>query len=72
MMLRSYGGISAHAPDGRLYIIRPQLPEWLDRIEVLGMRVGQARVDLTFTSQGGVTAVQVPRKEGDIEVLIRQ
>ena len=72
LMLRSYGGISAHAPDGRLYIIRPELPEWLDRIEVLGMRVGQARVDLTFTSQGGVTAVQVPRKEGDIEVLIRQ
>jgi glycogen debranching enzyme len=72
MMLRSYAGISADAPDGKLYIIRPQLPAWLDHIEIVGMRVGQAKVDLTFTSREGVTATQVPRKEGDVEVLIRQ
>jgi len=52
--------------------VRPQLPEWLERIEIVGMRVGKARVDLTFSSREGVTATQVPRKEGDIEVLIRQ
>jgi glycogen debranching enzyme len=72
MMLRSYAGISADAPDRKLYIIRPQLPAWLDRIEIVGMRVGQAKVDLTFTSREGVTATQVRRKEGDVEVLIRQ
>jgi len=71
-MLRSYGGISADAPAGKLDIVRPQLPEWLERIEIVGMRVGKARVDLTFSSREGVTATQVPRKEGDIEVLIRQ
>lgn len=72
LMLRSYGGISADAPAGKLDIVRPQLPEWLERIEIVGMRVGKARVDLTFSSREGVTATQVPRKEGDIEVLIRQ
>ncbi|MFL5799504.1 MAG: glycogen debranching N-terminal domain-containing protein [Actinomycetota bacterium] len=72
LMLRSYGGITADAPNGVLYIHRPNLPAWLDQIEVLGMRVGEARVDLTFTRTKGVTAVQVPRKEGDLEVLIRQ
>jgi glycogen debranching enzyme len=72
LMLRSYAGITADAPDGKLYIIRPQLPQWLERIEILGMRVGKARVDLTLSSRDGVTATQVPRKEGDIEVLIRQ
>lgn len=71
LMLRTYGGMIADAPEGKLYIVRPQLPDWLDRIEILGMRVGQARVDLTFSSRDGVTATQVPRKEGDIEVLIR-
>jgi len=71
LMLRSYGGMTADAPDGKLYIVRPQLPEWLERIEITGMRVGSARLDLTFTSRDGVTAAQVPRKEGDIEVLIR-
>jgi glycogen debranching enzyme len=71
LMLRSYGGITADAPNKRLYIVRPQLPEWLERIEVLGMRVGSARIDLTFSSRDGVTSTQVPRKEGELEVLIR-
>ncbi|MGH2676730.1 MAG: amylo-alpha-1,6-glucosidase [Actinomycetota bacterium] len=72
LMIRSYAGLSADAPNGRLYIDRPHLPSWLDRIEILGMRVGQARLDLVFSSRGGVTATEVPRKEGDVEVLIRQ
>jgi glycogen debranching enzyme len=72
LMLRSYGGITADAPNGVLYIHRPSLPAWLEQIEVLGMRVGKARVDLTFTRTDDVTSVQVPRKEGDLEVLIRQ
>lgn len=71
MMLRSYAGMTADAPDGKLYIVRPQLPEWLERCEVMGMRVGGARVDLTLSTRDGVTATQVPRKEGEIEVLVR-
>ena len=65
-------GLSADAPNGRLYIDRPRLPDWLERVEVLGMRIGEARLDLVFTNRGGVTATEVPRKEGEIEVLIRQ
>jgi hypothetical protein len=70
-MLRSYGGMTADAPDGKLYIVRPRLPDWLESIEIIGMRVATARLDLTFTSREGVTATQVPHKEGDIEVLIK-
>jgi glycogen debranching enzyme len=72
LMIRSYGGLSADAPNGILYIDRPRLPSWLDRIEILDLRVGEARLDLVFTNNDGVTATEVPRKEGDLEVLIRQ
>jgi glycogen debranching enzyme len=72
LMLRSYGGLSADAPKRRLFIVRPQLPAWLDHMEIVGMRVGSARVDLTLSRKDGVTAIQVPRKEGELEVLIRQ
>ncbi len=72
LMIRSYGGLSADAPNGQLFIERPRLPAWLDRMEVQGLRVGEARLDLVFTNNQGVTATEVPRKEGDIEVLIRQ
>jgi glycogen debranching enzyme len=72
LMVRSYAGLSADAPNNRLYIDRPRLPEWLERVEINGMRIGGDRLDLVFTNNQGVTATEVPRKHGDIEVLIRQ
>ena len=72
LMVRSYGGFSADAPRGVLYIDRPRLPSWLQRIEILGMRVGDARLDLVFSNNDGVTATEIPRKDGELEVLIRQ
>ena len=72
LMIRSYGGITAKAPEGTLEIIRPRLPAWLPQVELNGMRVGRARVDLRFTNNDGVTAVEVPRKDQGLEVLIRQ
>ncbi|MGH2740745.1 MAG: amylo-alpha-1,6-glucosidase [Actinomycetota bacterium] len=72
LMVRSYAGLTADAPEKRLYVVRPRLPIWLSSVEILGMRVGDARIDITFTNHDGVTATQIPRKEGDLEVLIRQ
>ena len=72
LMLRSFAGLTADAPNGALTLVRPELPVWLDRLEMIGMRVGQARVDLTLSNYDGVTAVQVARKEGDLDVVIRQ
>ncbi|HEX5948167.1 MAG TPA: amylo-alpha-1,6-glucosidase [Actinomycetota bacterium] len=72
LMVRTYAGLSADAPRGVLYIDRPRLPAWLHRMEILGMQVGDSRIDLVLTNNEGVTATEVPRKEGDLEVLIRQ
>ena len=72
LMIRSYGGFAADAPNGKLYIDRPALPSWLQRIEILGMRVGDARIDLVFSNNEGVTATEIPRKDGELEILIRQ
>lgn len=71
LMLRTYGGLAADAPSGRLDITRPLLPEGIERVKLGGVRVGEGRVDLVFTRHEGVTAVQVRHKRG-IEVLIRQ
>ena len=58
LMLRTYGGITARAPEGRLEIIRPRLPPWLTEIEIRDMKIGGTRLDLRFTRYEGVTAVQ--------------
>jgi len=72
LMIRSYAGLTADAPRRRLFIVRPHLPRWVETVELRGLRVGDARLDLVFSSHRGVTAVQVPRKQGDVEVLIQQ
>ena len=72
LMIRAYGGFIADAPNNVLYISRPSLPRWLESAEIQGMRVGKSKVDLAFSQQGGVTSIQVPRKEGNLEILIRQ
>jgi glycogen debranching enzyme len=71
MMMRSYGGMTADAPGKTLTIVRPKLPFWIERVEVVGMRVGDARLDLVFTGRDGATGVQVMRKDGDLDVLVR-
>jgi glycogen debranching enzyme len=71
LLVRSYGGISADAPANTLFIQRPTLPFWLTRQDVIGMRVGDTRLDLGFHAHEGITACQVTRKEGPLEVLIR-
>jgi glycogen debranching enzyme len=72
LMLRTYGGITADAPKGVLNLIRPRLPSWLQHIDLQGMRVGDTRIDLSFSQTEGITATQVPRKDGDLDVVIRQ
>ena len=71
LMVRSYGGISADAPAKTLYIVRPTLPFWLSRQDIIDLRVGGGRLDLAFHSHEGVTGAQVLRKDGDLDVLIR-
>lgn len=71
LMIRSYGGITADAPNKTLSIVRPNLPRWLERAELIGMRVGDARVDLAFQQSGGATAVQVLRRDGELDVVVR-
>ena len=50
---------------------RPSLPRWLGRVEVSGLRVGGARVDLLFERSGadGRVALADARVTGDLEVV---
>jgi glycogen debranching enzyme len=71
LMVRSYAGINADAPNNTLSVVRPMLPPWLERSELIGMRVGNTRLDLAVTTHENATGVQVLRKDGDLEILIR-
>jgi glycogen debranching enzyme len=59
-------------PD-KLRIVEPAVPAWLGTVEVKGLRVGGARVDLRFdTEDGGKTNVFVVRNKNKVSVEIER
>jgi glycogen debranching enzyme len=65
-------GLHADGLDGVLRIRRPSLPHWVNRVEVEGLRVAGARVDLLFERAGadGRVALTDARVDGELEVVL--
>ena len=62
-------GLWAYAPLNAV-IIEPELPEWLPRLTLRGLRVGKGRVSIQFKRQaGGKTDFRVLERDGPIRVL---
>jgi glycogen debranching enzyme len=64
-------GLRAHAPAGELELHHPNLPDWIGKITLTNLRVGDASVDLLFHRWRGTTSAEVLRKVGDLSVTIR-
>jgi hypothetical protein len=64
-------GARANAAARTLELIRPHLPNWLGKLTISDMRIGDASVDLLFHRWRGTTSAEVLRKSGDLEVTIR-
>lgn len=64
-------GLKPEAFAARLRIVRPLLPDIVGYLELHGLRVGRARVDLSFErTVGGTIAVSPLRIDGDLEVVV--
>jgi len=64
-------GLIPEAFDRRLRIVRPILPDFLDRMDLYGLKVGDAQVDLGFErSSKGNISVQVLKIEGPLNVIV--
>ena len=64
LLLRACLGLFPDAPRQTLHIASPSLPEWLDRLTLSRLRIGTARVTLTFTRSGAGTYVAVDAMDG--------
>jgi glycogen debranching enzyme len=64
-------GLRPHADRGELELTQPHLPEWLGRVNLTNLRVGDAAVDLLFHHWRGTTSAEVLRKVGPIAITIR-
>ena len=62
-------GLSPDALNKTLRIVRPSLPRWVGLVEVKGLQLGDARIDLRFERAGGHVTLADARVEGDAEVV---
>jgi glycogen debranching enzyme len=64
-------GLRADALHGALHVVRPRLPAGLDWLELHGVPVGQAKVDLRFErrKEDGTAQVKADVREGKLTVL---
>ncbi len=71
LLVRTMLGMRADASARRLELVRPHLPDWLTKLTVTNLRLGDASVDLLFHRWRGATSAEVLRKSGELEVTIR-
>jgi glycogen debranching enzyme len=71
MFLQTMLGLRGHAEAKELELLRPNLPDWLGKVTVTNLRIGEASVDLLFHRWRGTTSAEVLRKVGDLSVTIR-
>jgi len=61
-------GFEPDALEKRLAIRDPCLPEWLERVTIRQMRVGSAKLDITFTRRDGRVDFDVEMHAGELRV----
>ncbi len=71
LFLTTMLGLQAHADRGELELRHPHLPDWMGKVTLTNLRIGEASVDLLFHRWRGTTSAEVLRKVGDLAVTIR-
>jgi glycogen debranching enzyme len=71
-LLTTLLGLSPVAFDKRLRIVRPLLPEFLDRLELRRLRVGEATADLRFQRGPKGIHVDVMKLDGKLDIEVEK
>jgi glycogen debranching enzyme len=70
-MLTALLGLDADATRHRLTLESPVLPPWLRWIEIQGLRVGGASLDLSVVRGRDAASVELLGRRGNVELLVR-
>jgi glycogen debranching enzyme len=70
LILQSCLGLTIRAEESRIYFYYPALPKSVQRVNLRNLWVGNGSVDLDFVRQEHTVSVGIPRRQGDVEVVI--
>jgi len=69
-LLHTMLGLRADASARRLELVRPTLPDWLSKLTITGLPVGDDSVDLLVHRWRGRTSAELLGRRGSIDVII--
>ncbi|HEV2455064.1 MAG TPA: amylo-alpha-1,6-glucosidase [Verrucomicrobiae bacterium] len=69
-VLQSVLGARIEAANHRLYFDNPHLPKSIHRMQIKNLRVNSSIVDISLIRHDGKVAVNVPRRDGRIEIIV--
>jgi glycogen debranching enzyme len=72
LLIQSMLNIVPDAQNKELKIIEPQLPEWLDFLQIKNLQIGDAFLDLEFRKAQKNLGVVILEKRGTVDVLIKR
>ncbi|GAB63772.1 MAG: amylo-alpha-1,6-glucosidase [Candidatus Jettenia sp.] len=70
-VLKAFIGLEGDAINNRVYFIRPQLPEWLNWIEITNLKISGKYLDFYVIRGPYTTTIEIQRKSEDLEVVIK-
>jgi glycogen debranching enzyme len=69
LLLQACLGLRVNAAQAQIIFTHPFLPEFLQEVRILDLRVGAAVVDLALTRHTHDVGIDVLRREGDVEIV---
>jgi glycogen debranching enzyme len=72
LLLQACLGLTIRASEESIYFYYPCLPESLQRVRIRNLKVGRHSVDLEVVRQGAAVSVNPLRRDGHLDIVIRQ
>jgi glycogen debranching enzyme len=69
-LLTTLLGLEPEGHENRLRVVRPALPDFVNRVEVRRLGIGEARADLRFERAGEKIEVKVLKIDGALDVVV--
>ena len=72
MLLQACLGLSIHAHEAKICFSCPLLPVFLEKIQIKNLKIGQSSVDLSLERHAQDVGINLLRREGQVEILVRK
>lgn len=69
LVLQSCLGLSMKAKESRIYLRHMSLPECLPAVRIRNLKLGSASVDLAFERRAETVALDILRRDGEVEIV---